>query len=82
MHTKRGRSTAIRLLQGECPVVKFQRATENTKHRKHRRRKDTNSKKGLCHRDAFRPCSRISSGGRTSREMNWKTRNFTTGPSP
>ena len=31
-------------------------------------------RKGENHRDAFRPCSRVSSGGRTSRETNWKSR--------
>ena len=30
-------------------------------------------RKGESHRDAFRPCSRVSSGGRTSRETNWKS---------
>ena len=53
--------------------MKFRRATENTKQHKHRR-KDTKSKKALSHRDAFRPCSRVSSSGRTSWETNWKTR--------
>ena len=58
----------------EGPVVKFRRAAENTKQRKHRRKKDTKCKKGLSHRDAFRSCSRVSSSGRTGREKNWKTR--------
>ena len=31
-------------------------------------------RKGESHRDAFRPCSRVSSGGRTSRKTNWKSR--------
>ena len=31
-------------------------------------------RKGESHRDAFRPCSRVSSGGRTSRETNRKSR--------
>ena len=31
----------------------FRRAAENTKQRKHRRRKNTTSKKELSHRDAF-----------------------------
>ena len=30
--------------------------------------------KGETNRDAFRPCSRVSSGGRTSRKTNWKSR--------
>ena len=52
----------------------FRRAAENTKQRKHTESgRDTKSKKGLSHRDAFRPCSRVSSGGRTGRETNWKT---------
>ena len=36
--------------------------------------KDTKSKKRLGHRNAFLPSSRVSPGGRTSRETNWKTR--------
>ena len=31
-------------------------------------------RKGESHRDAFRPCSRLSSGGRTYRETNRKSR--------
>ena len=31
-------------------------------------------KKGESHRDAFRPCSRVSSGGRICRETNRKSR--------
>ena len=31
-------------------------------------------RKGESHRDTFRPCSRVLSGGRTSRETNWKSR--------
>ena len=67
---KRSSGTAIRLLQDEGSVEKFGRAAENAKQCKHRRRKDTNSKKGLSNRDAFRPCSRVSPGGRTSKETN------------
>ena len=52
----------------------FRRAAENAKQRKHRRRKDIKSKKGSSHRDAFRPCSRVSLGDRTGRKTNWKTR--------
>ena len=33
-------------------------------------KKDTKSKKGLSYCDVFQPCSMVSSGGRTSREMN------------
>ena len=31
-------------------------------------------RKGESHRDAFGPCSRVSTGGRTSRETNWKSK--------
>ena len=55
-------------------IFLFRRAAENPKQRKHRTRKVTESRKGLSHRDAFRPCSRVSSGGRTSRETNWQTK--------
>ena len=52
---------------------KFRRAAEKTKQRKHREEEIQKAKKELSHRDAFRPCSRVSSGGRTNRETNWKT---------
>ena len=61
----------------------FRKAAENTKQRKHRRRKIQSQKRNRAtatrfdpprrvstHRDAFRPCSRVSSGGRISRETN------------
>ena len=38
------------------------------------REKDIKSKKGVSQRDAFRPCSRVSSGGRTDKETNWKAK--------
>ena len=60
--------------RNEGPVEKYGKAVENTKQRKHRRRKDTKSKEGMSHRDEFRPCSRVLSGGRTSKETNWKSR--------
>ena len=60
-------------------MVRYQRTAENTKQRKHRRRKHTKSKKGLSHRDAFRPCSRVSSGDRISRETSWKTNYYNKG---
>ena len=66
-HTKKGSRTAIRLLQGKGPVVKLRRVAENTY-------KDTKSKKELNHRDAFQPCSRVSSGGRTGRETDRKAK--------
>ena len=52
---------------------KFRRAAEKTKQRKHRVEEIQKAKKRLSHRDAFRPYSRVSSGGRTDRETNWKT---------
>ena len=36
--------------------------------------KTPSSRKGESHRDAFRPCSMVSSDGRTSRETNWKSK--------
>ena len=36
--------------------------------------KISSRRKGESHRDAFRPCSRVSSGGRTSWETNRKSR--------
>ena len=36
--------------------------------------KTQSRRKGKSHRNAFRPCSKVSSGSRTSRETNWKSR--------
>ena len=37
------------------------------------KKENTKSKKESSNRDAFRPCSRVLSGGKISRETNWKT---------
>ena len=71
---QKGSGTAVRLLQGEGPVVEFQRAAENTQSRNHKEKRIESQKKGLRHCDAFQPCSSISSGGGTSRETNWKAK--------
>ena len=57
---KRGSSTAIWLVQGVGPVVKLRRMAENTQQRKHM--KIQSQRREASHCDAFRSCSRVSSG--------------------
>ena len=66
------------LLLSVISLRKYELNNNKSKHgtfnKSHKRRKDTKSKKGMRHRDAFRPCSRVSSGGRTGKETNSKSR--------
>ena len=57
---KRRQTKEVAAQSSGCTItLKFRRAAETTKQRKH-------SRKGprMSHRDAFRPCSRVSPGGK------------------
>ena len=70
----RSHTKEVAAQSSDCTIpLKFRRAAEITKQRKHRR-KDTKPKKELSHRDAFRHCSKGLSWRQVIKETNWKTR--------